>query len=155
MRALTGLDPDDPGLRKAAGREGARIACSIAGGLHPLYVTPGETREAGYILTGHFGRKLSYCPGRIDLDRSSQRWLRDLVWDHFADVRRSPSCPRSGGTFDHMRRAGLELSAFLELCAPGGGHDPRVLTAAHMHQFTADHRQRELDGLPSLAATGG
>jgi integrase len=154
LRSLTDLDPDYPGLRKAAGPEGARIACSIAGGLHPLYVTPAQTREAGYILTSHFGRKLSYCPGRIDLDRISQRWLRDLVWDHFADVPRSPSCPRSGGTFDHMRRAGLELSAFLELCAPGGGHDPRVLTAAHMHQFAAGQRQRELDGLPSLAITG-
>jgi integrase len=154
LRSLTGLDPDDPGLRKAAGREGARIARSIAGGLHPLYVTPGETREAGYILTGHFGRKLSNRPGRLDLDRISQRWLRDLVWDHFADVLRSPSCPRSGSTFDHTRRAGLELSAFLELCAPGGGHDPRVLTAGHMHQFAADQRQRELDGLPSLGARG-
>ena len=154
LRSLTDLDPGDPGLRKAAGREGARIACSIAGGLHPLYVTPGETREAGYILTEHFGRKLSNRPGRIDLDRISQRWLRDLVWDHFADVLRSPSCPRSGSTFDHTRRAGLELSAFLELAAPGGGHDPRVLTAGHMHKFAADQRQRELDGLTSLGARG-
>ena len=154
LRSLTDLDPGDPGLRKAAGREGARIASSIAGGLHPLYVTPGETREAGYILTEHFGRKLSNRTSRIDLDRISQRWLRDLVWDHFADVLRSPSCPRSGSTFDHTRRAGLELSAFLELAAPGGGHDPRVLTAGHMHKFAADQRQRELDGLTSLGARG-
>ena len=154
LRSLTDLPPEDPGLRKAAGREGARIASSIAGGLHPLYVTPAQTREAGYILTEHFGRKLSNRPGRIDLDRISQRWLRDLAWDHFADVLRSPSCPRSGSTFDHTRRAGLELSAFLELAAPGGGHDPRVLTAGHMHQFAADQRQRELDGLISLGARG-
>ena len=154
LRSLTDLAPEDPGLRKAAGREGARIASSIAGGLHPLYVTPAETREAGYILTGHFGRKLSDRRSRIDLDRISQRWLRDLVWDHFADVLRSPSCPRSGSTFDHTRRAGLELSAFLELAAPGGGHDPRVLTAGHMHKFAADQRQRELDGLTSLGARG-
>ena len=154
LRSLTDLDPQDPGLRKAAGREGARIASSIAGGLHPFYVTPAETREVGYILTEHFGRKLNDRPGRLDLDRISQRWLRDLVWDHFADVLRSPSCPRSGGTFDHTRRAGLELSAFLELAAPGGGHDPRVLTAGHMHKFVADQRQRELDGLVSLGAKG-
>ena len=108
----------------------------------------------GYILTEHFGRKLSDRGSRIDLDRISQRWLRDLVWDHFADVLRSPSCPRSGSTFDHTRRAGLELSAFLEACAPGGGHDPRVLTAGHMHKFAADQRQRELDGLTSLGARG-
>ena len=124
LRSLTDLAPGDPGLRKAAGREGALIASAIAGGLHSLYVTPAGTREAGDILTEHFGRKLSDRGSRIDLDRISQRWLRDLVWDHFADVLRSPSCPRSGSTFDHTRRAGLELSAFLEACAPGGGHDP-------------------------------
>ena len=102
---LTDLAPGDPGLRKAAGREGALIASAIAGGLHSLYVTPAETREAGYILTEHFGRKLNDRGSRIDLDRISQRWLRDLVRDHFADVLRSPSCPRSGSTFDHTRRA--------------------------------------------------
>jgi hypothetical protein len=91
---------------------------------------------------------------RRDLAKDAVRWLRDLVWDHFADVLRSPSCPRSGSTFDHTRRAGLELSAFLEVCAPGGGHDPRVLTAGHMHKFAADQRQRELDGLTSLGARG-
>ena len=154
LRSLTDLDPGDPGLRTAAGREGARIACSIAGGLHPLYVTPGQTREAGYILTEHFGRKLSNRPSRIDLSGISQRWLLDLVWDHFADVLRSPSCPRSGSTFDHTRRAGLELSAFLEVAAPTGGHDPRALTAGHMHKFVADQRQREIDGLTSLGARG-
>ena len=154
LRSLTDLAPGDPGLRKAAGREGALIASAIAGGLHSLYVTPAGTREAGDILTEHFGRKLSDRGSRIDLDRISQRWLRDLVWDHFADVLRSPSCPRSGSTFDHTRRAGLELSAFLEACAPGGGHDPRVLTAGHMHKFAADQRQRELDGLTSLGARG-
>jgi len=154
LRSLTDTDADDPGLRKAVSRDGARIAVSIAAGLRPLYVTPGETREAGYILTEHFGRKLNDRPGRIDLDRISQRWLRDLVWDHFAGVLRSPSCPRSGSTFDHTRRAGLELSAFLELADPGGGHDPRVLTAGHMHKFVADQRQREADGLVSLGARG-
>jgi len=92
LRSLTDTDADDPGLRKAVSRDGARIAVSIAAGLRPLYVTPGETREAGYILTEHFGRKLNDRPGRIDLDRISQRWLRDLVWDHFAGVLRSPSC---------------------------------------------------------------
>jgi hypothetical protein len=51
-----------------------------------------------------------------------------------------------------MRRVGLELSAFLELCAPGGGHDLRALAAEHMHQFAAGQRQRERAGLASLAA---
>ena len=154
LRSLTDLAPDDPGLRKTAGQEGARIAAAIAGGLHPLYTTPEQTREAGYILTEHFGRRLTNRPSRIDLDRISQRWLRDLVWDNFAGVLRSPSCPRSGSPFDHTRRAGLELSAFLEVAAAGGGHDPRALAADHMHKFVADQRQREADGLVSLGARG-
>ncbi len=91
----------------------------MTGWLQSLYVTPTETRELGYILTEHFGRN----PGRsihMDLTGVSQRWLRDLIWDHLVAILRSPSCPRSGGTFDDMRRAGLELSTFLELHAPAG-----------------------------------
>jgi integrase len=155
LRSLTEAAPaDEKALKEAASRKSVLILRAITGWLQPLYVTPDGSREAGYILTEHFGRKLSNRPSHIDLSRISQRWLRDLVWDHFADVLRSPSCPRSGSTFDHTRRAGVELSAFLEVCAPGGGHDPRVLTAGHMHQFVADQRQRELDGLPALGARG-
>jgi integrase len=152
--SLTDLDPDDAGLRKGVSREGVLIAQVICDGLRPLYVTPEETRDAGYILTEHFGRSITRRSGRIDLAGVSQQWLRDLLWDHFAAMLRSPGCPRSGHAFDCMRRAGLELSAYLELCAPGGGHDPRVLTAGHMHQFAADQLQRERDGLVSLAAMG-
>ncbi|EGE39640.1 hypothetical protein SACT1_0234 [Streptomyces sp. ACT-1] len=43
---------------------------------------------------------------------------------------------------------------FFELHAPARGHDPQALTAEHMHQFVADQRQRERDGLVSLAARG-
>jgi len=154
LGSLTELGQDDAGLRKAAGPEGARIARLIAGGLGRLYVTPEETRDDGCIITGHFGRELPGRSGRVDLAGISQQWLRDLVWDHLAGVLRSPGCPRSGHAFDDMRRAGLELSAFLELRAPGGGHDPRALAAGHMHQFAADQRQRERDGLASLGARG-
>jgi integrase len=154
LGSLAGLSLDDAGLREAIGREGALVARAIAGALGPLYVSPAETRDDGYVLTGHFGRKLAGGSGRIDLAGVSQRWLRDLIWDHLAGVLRSPACPRSRCAFDDMRRAGLELSAFLELCAPGGGHDPRALTAGHMHQFAADQRQRERDGLASLAVRG-
>ena len=155
IRSLTELDTgDDAALARAAGREAPPIIREIVRGLQPLYVTPEETREQGYILTGHFGRRLPGRPGRIDLTGVSQRWLRDLLWDHLAGVFRSPRCPRSARPFDDMRRAVLELSAFLEVRAPGGGHDPAVLTAQHMHQFAADQRQRERDGLPSLGFRG-
>jgi integrase len=154
LTSLAGPGQDDAGLRESAGRDGVLIARAIAGALGRLYSTPEETREDGYILAEHFGRKLTGRSGRVDLSGVSQRWLRDLVWDHLAGVLRSAACPRGGCAFDEMRRAGLELSAFLELRAPGGGHDPRALTAEHMHQFAADQRQRERDGLASLAVSG-
>ncbi len=155
LHSLTDLGPDeDDALREAVTREAPFIARAIADRLRPLYVTPEETREQGYILTEHFGRKLTGRSVRIELTIVSQRWLRDLLWDHFAGVLRSPRCPRSGRTFDDMRRACVELSAYLEIHAHAGGHDPKVLTAQHMQQFAADQRQRELDGLESLAARG-
>jgi hypothetical protein len=62
----------------------------------------------------------------------SQRWLRELLWDHLADALRSPKRPRSKSPLDQLRRACIELSAFLEIDAPGGGHDPTLLREEHM-----------------------
>jgi integrase len=154
LRSLTDLGWDGPDQRTAVTREGVYIAQAVAGALHALYMTPQDTRELGYILTEHFGRKLTNRGIRLDLTAVSQRWLRDLIWDHLVATLRSADCPRSGGTFDDMRRAGLELSTFLDLHAPAHGHDPRALTAEHMHRFVADQRQRERDRLVSLAARG-
>ena len=67
---------------------------------------------------------------------------------------RSPRCPRSPHPLDNIRRAGLELGVFLDIHAPGGGHDPTVLREEHMTRFVADLRHREREGLPSIAATG-
>ena len=150
LGSLTEFDLDDESLQSAVGCEVPRIVRDIVGFLDPLYITIGETRERGYVMLEHFGRSLPARPGRIDLTGVSQRWLRDLLWDHFAGVLRSPHCPRSARPFDDMRRAGLELSAFLELHAPGGGHDPTALAAHHLQQFAADQRLRERDGLPSM-----
>jgi integrase len=153
--AADGLDPDtDRGLLAAAGRDAAYLARMLIDLLIPLYVTPEQTREQGYLNTEHFGRRLNDRSARIDLTPISQRWLRDLAWDHFAAILRSPSCPRSGHTFDGTRRACIELSAFLEIRAAGGGHDPRLLRPHHVHDFAADQRLRELDGLPSLGMKG-
>ena len=150
LSSLEEMNRDQQGLREAAGVKSPAVVGEITSGLVPLYVTPEETREAGLIVFSHFGRKISGMGGRIDLGAVSQRWLRDLLWDHFAGVLRSADCPRSQQPFGTMQRGCLELSAFMELRAPGGGHDPRALMAEHMHQFTADLRQREQDGLPSL-----
>ena len=156
LRSLTELDLDgDASFRRAVGRGVPRVVRDIVRSLDPLYVTVDHTREQGYVLIEHFGHRWpAGRPGRIELTGVSQRWLRDLLWDHFAAVLRSPRCPRGTGPFDDMRRAGLELSAFLDLHAPDGGHDPTALTAQHMQQFAADHRRRERDGLVSLGFQG-
>jgi hypothetical protein len=155
LRSLADLDlQESTELRRAVGRKAPLIAQAILERLRPLYLTPEETREHGYILTEHFGRKLIGRSPRIDLTTVSQRWLRDLLWDHFAGVLRSQHCPRSGHPFDGMRRAGIELGAFLEIHAPEGGHDPTMLTGRHMQQFAADQLHRERERLPSIAARG-
>jgi hypothetical protein len=44
---------------------------------------------------------------------------------------------------DFARRAYAELSAFPDAEAPGGGHDPTVLSGEHAHRFVAGLRNRE------------
>ncbi len=122
--------------------------------LRLVYFTPADSREAGFLETDHFGVRFPERASHVDLTAVPQRWLRDLLWDHLADLLRSPQCPRTGMPVDAARRGITELGAFLETDAPDSGHDPAVLTAAHMQRFVADQRQRERDGLPSLAMKG-
>ncbi|MFD9665884.1 tyrosine-type recombinase/integrase [Rhodococcus sp. NPDC059968] len=119
--------------------------------LRLIYFTPAQAKEAGYLETDYFGVRFDGRASHVDLTGIAQRWLRDLVWDYFADMLQSPRCPRSGTVLDGMRRAALELGTFLELDAPESGHDPRLLDGEHMRRFVADQRRRERDGLPSLA----
>ena len=108
------------------------------------------SREAGFIETEHFGMRFPRRASRVELTEVTQRWLRDLLWDQLAESMRSVDCPRTAGWLDDLRRACLELSAFLELNAPGGGHDAGALRAEHARQFVADQRNRELNGRPAL-----
>jgi hypothetical protein len=124
-----------------------RMVQEMQQALRKIYFTPSDTRDAGYIETEHFGMRFPHRSSYVDLTCISQRWLRDLLWDHIADVLRSPTCPRRAQPVDFVRRAGAELSAFLEADAPGGGHDPSVLRGEHAHRFVADLRNRERLGL--------
>ncbi|MFC9095985.1 hypothetical protein [Streptomyces sp. NPDC057072] len=45
--------------------------------------------------TERFGVRFPGRSSYVDLTCISQRWLRNLLWDHIADVLRSPTCPRS------------------------------------------------------------
>jgi integrase len=122
--------------------------------LHELRLvcfTPAQSRDAGFLETGHFGMLFPHRMSHIDLTGIPQRWLRDLTWDYLAGLLRSPRCPRTLSPVDGMRRAVTELGAFLEIEAPGGGHDPALLQAGHAQRFAADQRHREREAMPSLA----
>lgn len=126
------------------------IAREILDGLRCIYFSPSDARDAGFLETEHFGMRFATRSGHVDLTGVSQRWLRDLLWDHLADMLRSPQCPRSPGPMDHARRACLQLSAYLRLEAPEGGDDPKLLHAEHAHGFVADLRHRERHGMDCL-----
>ncbi len=96
-----------------------RMMClEISNGLRCIYYAPADTKDAGYIETEHFGRRFGDARSYFGLTSVSQRWLRDLLWEQLAEILRSPQCPRSRMTFHHLRRACIELSAFLEIDAP-------------------------------------
>ena len=127
------------------------IAKEILHELRLVYFTPEQAKDAGFLETEHFGVSFPHRMSHIDLTGIAQRWLRDLTWDYLADLLRSPRCPRSAAPIDDLRRAAVELGVFLEIDAPGGGHDPAVLREEHADRFVADQRHREREGLPSLA----
>jgi hypothetical protein len=102
------------------------IAREMLHDLRLAYFTPETSRDTGFIETGHFGVRFPGRGSHFDLTGIGQRWLRDLLWDYLAGLLSSPGCPRTGGTFDAFRRAATELGAFLNIDAPGGGHDPAV-----------------------------
>ena len=112
----------------------AGIVKQILHELRLVYFTLAETREAGFLETDHFGVRFPDRRSHFDLTDIGQRWLRELTWDHLAGLLTSARCPRTGGVFDAARRGAVELGAFLEIDAPDGGHDPRVLDAEHMRR---------------------
>lgn len=153
VASLFDLTEDVPGRPQLPGHRDSRIDMivrEIVEGLWCIYYSPQDTRDAGFIETDHFGRRFGSARSYFDLSQVSQRWLRDMLWDHFADVLQSPRCPRSRGPFDNFRRAAVELSAFLEADAPSGGHNPALLEECHAQRFVADQRHRARHGLTSL-----
>ncbi|MEU2129642.1 site-specific integrase [Streptomyces sp. NPDC018352] len=146
--SLAGLDLD---RGTAAGKTRARqIAREILSRLRPIYYTKEDSKEAGFIDTEHFGRRFAGMDTCFDLSAVPQRWLRDVLWEHISRLLQSADCPRSRSSLDQARRALSELGAFLEVDAPEGGHDPRLLTGKSAANFAADHRSRAASKLPSL-----
>src|SRR5262249_41891631 len=126
------------------------IVRSVVESLWCVYYSEADTRDAGFIETDHFGRRLGESRSHYDLTGVSQRWLRDMLWDHAAAMLRDPKGPRGRGPLDNSRRAAVELSVFLEGEAASGGHDPTLLRQEHAERFIADQRHRARHGIHSL-----
>src|SRR5258708_3437241 len=83
----------------------AMVAREMLHDLRLAYFTPEASRDAGFIETDHFGVRFPERGSHFDLTGIGQRGLRDLLWAYLAGLLRSPSCPRTGGTFDPCARA--------------------------------------------------
>ncbi|MEU0896770.1 tyrosine-type recombinase/integrase [Streptomyces massasporeus] len=121
----------------------------MLGYLRHVYFTREDTKDAGFIDTELYGVRIRDRGTVVDLSAVTQRWLRDLLWDHL-DARLTADPPRSNSTLTRPRRGCVELSAFLEAETPAGGHDPRLLAKDHAVAFVADQRHRKQHGLLSL-----
>lgn len=137
-------------LTALAERSQRMIAAEMLAELRLIYLTPADTRAAGFIQTQQCGVVFPRRSGYYPLTDVPQQWLRNLLWDHLTRVMRSSQCPRTAVFMDVARKACVELGAFLQADAPGGGHDPSVLTAEHAGRFVAEVRRRERLGLPAL-----
>lgn len=138
-------------LDTAGGDNKVHMICQeIRAGLRTIYFTIAETKQAGFLETDQFGRRFPRAASHYDLTAVPQRWLRDLLWEYLTDRLRAPDCPRSRGPFDSVRRAAIELGAYLSAAAPDAGNSPWLLGAEHADGFVADQRHRARHGLPAI-----
>ena len=87
----------------------------------------------------------------FDLTGIPQRWLRDLVWDHLADLLQSPRCPAPAAASTRSAGPRPSWASSWNSTRPTADTTRGYCDAEHMHRFVADQRHRERDGLPSLA----
>jgi integrase len=144
VNSLVDLDLDQ--LRDRA----LQVARAMLKDLRVVYFTREDSKAAGFLETDHFGLRFKNRASHFDLTGVTQRWLRDELWEYMAD-RPLTNPPRSENPIVIIRRGCVELSAFLEAFVPGGGHDPRTLTAQHAIDFVADQRRRARESLAAMA----
>src|SRR5664279_5169277 len=101
-----------------------------------------DTRYLGYVDTNYWGFRFPDRRSAFDLTAISQRWLRDITWDHLADVLDGPARPRTAGPIEQVRRSLVCLSAYLRECDPFGGGRPDALTGSTGKGFVADITSR-------------
>lgn len=134
--------------------DGSRPAALVLRGirreLQLVYLTPADTKEAGFVCFEHFGVNVARRGNVYDLTSVTQRWLRDLLWEEIVELLQCASPPRSGSPLDYRRRALVELSAFLEATRADGGHEPSALHRDDMLRFVADQCLGRYGGVPML-----
>lgn len=94
-------------VRRQAQGPRPRAAAQMQQPLRKIYFTPSDTRDAGYIETEHFGVRFPHRSSYVDLSCITQRWLRDLLWDHIrrrAALTHLPAQRPAGGLRTPCRR---------------------------------------------------
>ena len=119
-----------------------RILKGLQKDVGAIHRTRLDTRDLGYVDTNYWGFRFPDRRSAFDLTGISQRWLRDITWDHLADVLDGPARPRTAGPIEQVRRSLVCLSAYLRECDPFGGGRPDALTGSTGKGFVADITSR-------------
>jgi hypothetical protein len=147
VSSLLELDPRDTGWTQQAGSVN-RIVRAMRRDIDPVHRCREDTRELGYLDPNYWGFRFPDRRSVFDLGAISQRWLRDLTWDHLAAVLDGPNRPRSQGVFETIRRAVVSFSSYLHDCTADRGETPAALSPATAHGFVADFTRRVSTGAP-------
>jgi len=145
--SLLELDPDDTAWTAQAGPIN-RLVREMRRDVEPVHRSRADTRELGYLDPNYWGFRFPDRRSVFDLTAIEQRWLRDLTWDHLADVLDGPNRPRTHGAFEQIRRSIVCLSTYLRDCDPDRGATPAPLSQDTARAFVTDFTRRVGNGQP-------
>ena len=139
--SLLELDAGDQAWTQQAGGVN-RIVRAMRRDVDPVHRSREHTRELGYLDPNYWGFRFPDRRSVFDLNQISQRWLRELTWDHLAAVLDGPNRPRTQKPLEAIRRAVVCFSAYLHDCTPDHGAAPAALSAGIVRDFVADFTRR-------------
>lgn len=145
VASLTELDPADATWTPQPAAVN-RILREMLKDVSPVHHSRGDTREVGYLDTNYWGFRFPERRSAFDLTAIPQRWLRDLTWDHLANLFDDPGHPRTQGPIEQIRRSIVCFGTYLADCDPHGGADPTALSASTARDFAADLTRRATNG---------
>jgi hypothetical protein len=127
--SLLELDPGDQAWTQAGAVN--RIVRAMRRDVDPVHRSREDTRERGYLDPNYWGFRFPERRSVFDLSQISQRWLRDLTWDHLAAVLDGPNPPRTAGSFETTRRAIVSFSDYLTERDPTRSSQPATFERGH------------------------